>query len=350
MSEGVKGPCHDGEDTEAVVPHPHPPLTDGGVRWANGQCVLAMPSHSLLNPSFDLTLCHTLLNQDGFQIPASDLIGPLMTALDPPSVRRYIVFNSSLFNFFMAPIMYMVTWCALFSTVHRYMTVTDYWLLCLGISLVAILLTIVIIFVLHRGNNEMTVNVDVRLIQVNERLVRHNLLVGVADWVQNCSGTLQLIFIYWDMTSCLRTLTQTLENNLIGTNEFQRRLSKRLSHLVLQVKVDKADADASDRPTEVLTSDEERPLLAEGDIGRSTFTSQREETKLAKSFNLIPEPGLPAQAAAYQLLVTYSAAYARLLGSKRLSGPAQHQPRPRRNHCSTTAPHCLCQYIKAKVL
>ena len=57
-----------------------------------------------------------------------------------------------------------------------------------------------------------------------------------------------------------------------------------------------------------------------------------------------------SQAAAYQLLVTYSAAYARLLGSKRLSGPAQHQPRPRRNHCSTTAPHCLCQYIKAKVL
>ena len=39
----------------------------------------------------------------------------------------------------------------------------------------------------------MTVNVDVRLIQVNERLVRHNLLVGVADWVQNCSGTLQVI-------------------------------------------------------------------------------------------------------------------------------------------------------------
>ena len=55
-------------------------------------------------------------------------------------------------------IMYMVTWCALFSTVHRYMTVTDYWLLCLGISLVAILLTIVIIFVLHRGNNEASIN------------------------------------------------------------------------------------------------------------------------------------------------------------------------------------------------
>ena len=54
-------------------------------------------------------------------------------------------------------IMYLVTWCALFSTVHRYMTVTDYWLLCLGISLITILITIVIIVVLHRGNNEASI-------------------------------------------------------------------------------------------------------------------------------------------------------------------------------------------------
>ncbi|CAL8299272.1 unnamed protein product [Lota lota] len=353
--DGVKGPHHVSEETEAEVPHPRPPLTNGRLRWASGQCVLAMPSHSLLNPCFDLTLCHTLLNQDGFQIPASDLIGPLMTALDPPPVRRYIVFNSSLFHFVMAPMLYMVIWCALFSTVHRYMTITDYWLLCLGISLIAIFLTTAIIFVLHRGSKEMNVNVDVRLIQVNEGLVRHNLLVGVADWVQNCSGTLQLFFIYWDMTSCLRTLTQTLENNLIGPNELQGRLSNRLSHLVLlsEVKVDKDDADAADVPdvpSVVLSSDEERPLLAEEEISRSTVTSLREGTKLAKNLNLIPDTGLPAQATAYQLLMTYSAVYARLLGSKRLSGPAQHHPRPRRNHCSTTAPLCLCQYIKAKVL
>lgn len=35
-------------------------------------------------------------------------------------------------------------------------------------------------------------NLDVRLIQVNERLVKHKLLVAVADWVQNCSGNVQV--------------------------------------------------------------------------------------------------------------------------------------------------------------
>lgn len=37
-------------------------------------------------------------------------------------------------------------------------------------------------------------NIDVRLIQVNERLAKHKLLAAVADWVQNCSGNLQVDF------------------------------------------------------------------------------------------------------------------------------------------------------------
>ncbi|KAG7266153.1 hypothetical protein CRUP_012484 [Coryphaenoides rupestris] len=343
MADEVKGSCHEGEETEAVVPprpHPPPPLTNGERRWANGQCVLAMPSQSVFNPTFDLTLCHTLLDKDGFQIPASDLIGPLTTALDLPPVRRYIVFNSSLFHFIMAPVLYMVTWCAVFSTIHRYMTVTDYWVLCLCISLIAIFLTTAIVFILHHGNKEMNVNVDVRLIQVNERMVRHKLLVGVADWVHNCTGTLQLFFIYWDMTSCLKTLTQNLERNFIGPADLQRRLNKRLSHLVLRSKVS-VDQGA----------DEERPLLSEEETTRSASASLREDTKVTANHNLIPDPALPAQATAQQLLLTYGAVYARLLVSKRLSGPTHHhlRPRPRRNHCST-APLCLCQYIKAKVL
>ena len=39
---------------------------------------------------------------------------------------------------------------------------------------------------------QINMNIDVRLIQVNERLSRHKLLVGVADWVQNCTGSLQV--------------------------------------------------------------------------------------------------------------------------------------------------------------
>ena len=55
------------------------------------------------------------------------------------------------------------------------------------------------------------------------------------------------------------------------------------------------------------------------------------------------------QAKAYQLLLTYSAAYVKLLVSERLSGPSHHRLRPWRNHC-TTAPLCLCHYIKTKIL
>lgn len=35
-------------------------------------------------------------------------------------------------------------------------------------------------------------NLDVRLIQVNEMMVKHKLLVGVADWVQNCTGSMKV--------------------------------------------------------------------------------------------------------------------------------------------------------------
>lgn len=55
------------------------------------------------------------------------------------------------------------------------------------------------------------------------------------------------------------------------------------------------------------------------------------------------------QMKAYQLLMTYSAAYMKLLVSQRLTGPSNHRLHPQRNHC-TTAPFCLCQYIKKKIL
>ena len=30
------------------------------------------------------------------------------------------------------------------------------------------------------------------MVQVNERMVKHKLLVGVADWVQNCTGNMKV--------------------------------------------------------------------------------------------------------------------------------------------------------------
>lgn len=50
--------------------------------------------------------------------------------------------------------LYVVVWCAVFSSLHLYITVTDYWVLCLCVSLVSIFLTTAIIFVLHHSNKE----------------------------------------------------------------------------------------------------------------------------------------------------------------------------------------------------
>lgn len=41
---------------------------------------------------------------------------------------------------------------------------------------------------------QINMNLDVRLIQVNERLVKHKLLVAVADRLHNCSGSMQVIW------------------------------------------------------------------------------------------------------------------------------------------------------------
>uniref|UniRef100_A0A8C7WE15 Transmembrane protein 268 n=2 Tax=Oncorhynchus mykiss TaxID=8022 RepID=A0A8C7WE15_ONCMY len=317
-------------------------------RWKNGQCVLAVPTSSMLSPRFDLSLCRALLERDGFQIPVEDFETPLDIALDVPSVRRYLFLNSSLIHFIMAPIIYVVIWCAVFSTLHMYLSVTDYWVLCLSVSLVAIFLTTFIIVILYYSNKEININIDVRLIQVNERLSQHMLLVGVADWVQNCTGTLQLFIVYWDTARCLRTLTETLEEMSFVGDEAQKRLEKRMSHLVLVSEVMTLDPVAVESSVNE-GSDEERPLLMNDEAGGSTSTSQREDTKLTTNYILVPDQILPAQAKALQLLLTYGAVYVKLLLSEKLPNSTHHPLHHRRNHC-TTASLCLCQYIKTKVL
>ena len=42
---------------------------------------------------------------------------------------------------------------------------------------------------------QIDMNLDVRLIQVNERMVKHKLLVAVADWVQSCTGNMQVVLL-----------------------------------------------------------------------------------------------------------------------------------------------------------
>uniref|UniRef100_A0A3Q1ES10 Transmembrane protein 268 n=1 Tax=Acanthochromis polyacanthus TaxID=80966 RepID=A0A3Q1ES10_9TELE len=348
MMEDRNGVCHLMEESEVDVQtgQTQPQTSSSKGNWSNGQCVVSIPSFSSLNPSFDLSLCRAKLERDGFQIPVKDMEAPLKAALDVPSVRRYMVFNSALFHFIMAPVLYVVVWCAVFSTLHLYITVSDYWVLCLSVSLISIVLTTAVIFILHHSNKQINMNLDVRLIQVNERMVKHKLLVGVADWVHNCTGNMQLYFLYWDMSRCLRTLTETLEGHSFMTTDTQSKLKSRMSHLVLVADVPAVDPEAEGSDVEQ-QSEEQRPLLGNEDGGCSTSPGQRGSARVTSSFSLVPDASLPAQAKAYQLLMTYSAAYVKLLVSERLSGTSNL--RPRRNHCST-ATLCLCQFIRKKVL
>ncbi|KAM9384655.1 transmembrane protein 268 isoform 2-T2 [Pholidichthys leucotaenia] len=292
-----------------------PPLQDSacaqGSSGRTSQCVVAVPSCSMLNPSFDLSLCRASLERKGFQIPVGDMEVPLKTALDVPSVRRYMVFNSAFFHFIMAPVLYVVVWCAVFSTLHLYITVSDYWVLCLTVSLASIILTSAIIFILHYCNKE-------------------------------------LYFVYWDMSHCFSTLVETLEDNS-ETSVQQNKLKSKMSHLVLVTEVSDRGPDAGGSEEEQESLDERRPLLRNEDPDCSSSSNHSGKAKVTQNYSLVPDSSLSAQAKAYQLLMTYSAAYVKLLVSEQFSGQSQHHVQPRRSHCTTT-PVCLCQYIKMKIL
>lgn len=256
-----------------------------------------------------------------------------------------------MFHFLLAPVLYIVLWCAVFSSLRSYLTISDYWVLCLCVSLVSIFLTTAIIFTLHHSNKQMNMNLDVRLIAVNERLVKHNLLVAVADWVENCTSNLQLFFVSWDMSRCLRALTETLEEGNYEAQHIQKRLQKKLSHLILVSKAPQTPSDSRTSRTETQEGnvergqDEHRPLLRE-ETERTSSSGLKGAQQLNNyNYSLVPPADLPAQVRAQHLLMTYSAVYVKLLVSERLSGPS----RPRRNHCST-ASLCLCQFIHNNIL
>ncbi|XP_048882962.1 transmembrane protein 268-like isoform X2 [Brienomyrus brachyistius] len=268
-------------------------------QWTNGQCVIAVPSCPKLCRKFDIPHCRALLEQRGFNIPAQDFDRPLQVALGSSSVRRYLLFSSSVFQFVFALI---------------------------------------------------NINTDVRLVQVNERLWKYRLLVGLDDSESLCMGTLRLYFLFWDLSPCLTRLTGSLEQMKLMGGDLQKRLKRSMSHLHLPITVSSHDIAHGDPDEE--RSEETRPLLAENEgRGRNTANSQR-EAAFTKSYSLVPDQTLSSQITAYRLLMTYSATYVKLSASQRLpNSPASslHALNSDRPHC-TMAPVCLCQYIKKNVL
>ncbi|TWW65571.1 hypothetical protein D4764_21G0004710 [Takifugu flavidus] len=146
------------------------------------------------------------------------------------------------------------------------------------------------------------------------------------------------------MSRCLRSLTDAIEEH---SSDVQNKLKRKMAHLML---VSEGNADAHVEPG----WEEHRPLLrAEGEAGcrRPTGRGRPPPTPASSPrHRYLLRPDFRAlQTKACQLLMTYSSVYVKLLVSRRLSGPSHHRLRPVRNHC-TTAPFCLCQYIKKKIL
>ncbi|XP_041081810.1 transmembrane protein 268 isoform X2 [Polyodon spathula] len=252
----------------------------------NGKVLLILPSSSSCwAPGFDFELCRGLLARQGIHIPAEDLDQPLHSSLDRPEVKRYLLFNSTLFHLFLAPI---------------------------------------------------NMNTDVQLVCANEGLCKHKVLAGLSDTVSHCTSLHQLFFIYFDLSDCQVRLTELLEEMSFTSGKLQSKLRQKLSHLHLVTHV---KADNPSERSEV-TESEETPLLLgdEAETGCSTSRRLKGEPELTVIKSLVPTGS--AQEMAYQLLLTYSAVYVKLLVAQRLPRDQRHLHAWRAN-----AP-CLCQYIE----
>ncbi|MCJ8749569.1 hypothetical protein PDJAM_G00177790 [Pangasius djambal] len=195
------------------------------------------------------------------------------------------------------------------------------------------------------GSAAINVNTDVRLVQVNERLIGHGLLLGVADWIEKCTGTMQLCCVFWDLGPCLQTLTETLEELDLIRDEIKKKLKKRMSHLIVVAEVPSPEPDAGEISEE---PDEEHPLLGGGTESR-TPPKKRQEVILTQTFSLLPDFTLSYQDIANHLLMVYSAVYVKLLVSQRLPSSSCGPLDSERNHCAM-ASLCLCQYVQYKLL
>ncbi len=57
---------------------------------------------------------------------------------------------------FLSQVLYVVLWCAVFSTIHMYLDVStaQFWVLCVCVSLVSVILTAAINLIFHYSNKD----------------------------------------------------------------------------------------------------------------------------------------------------------------------------------------------------
>ncbi|XP_028656906.1 transmembrane protein 268 isoform X1 [Erpetoichthys calabaricus] len=343
----VKGPAistPDISERDAASPDLYSPIGDQHSAVYNGQVLLTVTSNSCWLPQFDLELCREQLAQNGIQIPAVNL-NPLRSFLEHPQVKRYLLFTSGYFQLFLAPVLYSVIWCGLYSTVHMYLNNiygSFFWLFSLALSIISLILTTIVLLILNMHSRQININTDVRLIYANEILCSHKVLAGISNTIYRCSSIHQIFFVYFDLVDCHRRLTSLLDEMSLHGSRLQSKLQKNLSHLNLVTKVSTNESKRSE--TE---ESEDTPLLfSDGNEAGTSSTTVQNTKKKVPQFTVVKSivPTGSAEEIAHQLLVTFSAVYVKLLVTLRLPVP-QHTL-----HTQRAGTACICQYIESCVL
>ncbi|XP_043534186.1 transmembrane protein 268 isoform X1 [Chiloscyllium plagiosum] len=306
----------------------------------NGRILLVLTSSGFWwSQGFDLESCEENLARFGVQVPPEDYELPIRASLMSTEVRRYMYFSSTGFMMLLAPVFYLAVWCCLFSTFHLYLdqyVKSFFWAFCLLISTISVLLTTILLLLLHRHNQKINVNTDMRLIWANENLVKHNILVGVLDVTKHCTSMLHLCFVYFDVKECERRLASLLEERHQTGSGFQSLLNQKLGHLCIVI-----ETNQSSPLTNIKAESEETPLLGNDEDSRRNSNQQTQHV-----FNTLTclVPKGTAKEVAYQLLVTYSGLYVKLLASQQLPFTKSSI------HTKDAQVPCLCQYIATSIL
>ncbi|XP_069093282.1 transmembrane protein 268-like isoform X2 [Pleurodeles waltl] len=291
------------------------------------------------DPRFEYDQCREMLAQHGFQVPPEDLELPLRRALDSPEVRRFLFFSSTLFLTLLAPVLYLVIWCSLYSSFHLLGTpfLQNYFAaFCVMLSAVTVVVTGAIVLVLNHYHGKISVNTEVRLTQANELLRRHHLLVGLSDRMKNCTCQLFLTFCYFDASECLTQLTHLLDRKHESNRGLQRRMKRKFGRLCVVVIGDSGCPRPHGSRDECVDSEETPLLEAERDVEPG-----RPLSATTSSLACCLAPGGPPQAVASQLVSLHSALYVKLLVTRRL---------PRTSfslHAKEAGVPCLCQFIES---
>lgn len=122
---------------------PPPPPTVGYKKTKNGTFWIQKSCSSQACHLLDhLSLFSTITNQQRDELTRQEF--------------RKLKGNTGLFCMRLLQLLYLVLWCAVYSTLHMYLesSTANFWVLCLCISLLSIILTAAIILIFHYSNKE----------------------------------------------------------------------------------------------------------------------------------------------------------------------------------------------------